>query len=375
MIARYSTAHDAATVDYQLFQLDTDIGESDNVAGRYPEVVDAMRERLEDFYIGTSALVPTPNPNYGGTTFNSSEINLDHYLAAAGLERFIPESFLIADPDNDGRNNRQEFLQQTDPNIPDPAIATVWLNEGELRFMLPANTDQRAYSILDKTGAVAFITADLELDGQYGPFFVYKPTHSVPSPNPRDYTITVADSPVVLQSSAELTVDYRALLDGTQRSRTDTIQLGNNLLVDSGSGLGFVQDVAVTTTGVGGDFRPGGNNGLAMVGGMEDVWFDSGEKIRLDFTLQTTDGIIVTNLQLEIIDVGARAADGETMTLSNQSVLATASWDGGTGAKVYFHRETQCPDRSDKFGRAKNPVELHHVQDIRCKSEQHRLRR
>ena len=156
MIARYSTAHDAATVDYQLFRLDADVGESDNVAGNYPEVVDAMRQRMEVFHTDTGAPVPILNPNYNGSSFDAAEITVDNYLADAGLAPLTPETFMVADPDGDLRNNRQEFLQQTGPNTSDTAVATIWLSEGDLRFALPANTDQSMYSILDAAGAVIF---------------------------------------------------------------------------------------------------------------------------------------------------------------------------------------------------------------------------
>lgn len=331
MIATYSTAHDAATLDYMLYRLDADQGESNNIAGRFPSVVDAMRRQLDTFYSATGAFVPTPNPSYDGASYDSPEISIDIYLTDAGLALLTPDTFLIADPDNDKRNNRQEFLQQTAPNTSDADVATIWLSDGELRFALPANTEQSSCSILDATGAVALTTAELELDGQYGPFFIYRPTNSVPSPDPGNYTVTVADAPIP-QSTAGFTVDYRELLSGTQSSRTDAIQLDNNLLVDTGSGLGIIQDVAVTTTGVSGDIRNGGPNGLAVVGGLSNVWFDSEEKIDLDFALQTTDGTLVTNLQLKILDVGGRAINGETMTLSNQSVLATATWPTGTSS-------------------------------------------
>jgi len=103
-------------------------------------------------------------------------------------------------------------------------------------------------------------------------------------------------------------------------------------MVDTGSGLAVVKDAAVTTTGVGSDIRNGGAHGLAVIGGLNDLWFDSGEKVTLDFAIETTDGTLMTNLQIRIVDVGGRAPDGETMTLSNQSVLATATWPTGTAA-------------------------------------------
>ncbi|RKZ10340.1 hypothetical protein DRQ32_07265, partial [bacterium] len=131
------------------------------------------------------------------------------------------------------------------------------------------------------------------------------------------------------QGMTEFTVDYRALLSGSVSSSTDTLLLNDNLLVDTGSGLGVIQDVAVTTLGLGGNIQPAGPHGLAVVGGANSLWFDSGEAVDLTFALQTTDGTPVTDLQLEIIDVGARAVDSETMAFSSSSASATASWPAG----------------------------------------------
>jgi len=196
LIARYSTGHDAATVNYQLYRIDLDPGETNNVAGNHPEVVDAMRQRLEGYYLDTGAFVPTRNPNYNGTSVNLPEISAKDYLANAGLTADTPESFLLADPDLDGRRNEEEFLKQTDPGASGTAPSTTWLyNNGsfdELRFAIPANGDQSAFHVLDSTGAVAFTpSSGLELDAQYGPFYVYKPTSPEAGALPENYRIAL----------------------------------------------------------------------------------------------------------------------------------------------------------------------------------------
>jgi len=196
LIARYSTGHDAATVNYQLYRIDLDPGETNNVAGNHPEVVDAMRQRLEGYYLDTGAFVPTRNPNYNGTSVNLPEISAKDYLANAGLTADTPESFLLADPDLDGRRNEEEFLKQTDPGASGTAPSTTWLyNNGsfdELRFAIPANGDQAAFHVLDSTGAVAFTpSSGLELDAQYGPFYVYKPTSPEAGALPENYRIAL----------------------------------------------------------------------------------------------------------------------------------------------------------------------------------------
>ena len=196
MIARYSTAHDAATVNYQLYRLDLDAGETTNVAGKYPEVVDAMRKRLEAYYLNTGALVPTRNPNYNGTSVNSPETTAKAFLAAAGLTPNTPETFLLSDPDLDDRRNEDEFLEQTNPNAADANVATTWLcNNGsfdELRFAIPANVNQASFQVLNASGTVAFTpSSGLALDAQYGPFYVYKPTNPQPGGVPGNYRISL----------------------------------------------------------------------------------------------------------------------------------------------------------------------------------------
>ena len=114
----------------------------------------------------------------------------------------------MADPDEDLRNNREEFLKQTNPLAADEGVATIWLTDGQLRFALPANTDQSAYQILDSTGAAAFVMSDLELDAQYGPFFIYKLKTPIEDPDPTDFTIATVDATVsVTPTSAEFTLD------------------------------------------------------------------------------------------------------------------------------------------------------------------------
>ena len=104
-------------------------------------------------------------------------------------------------------------------------------------------------------------------------------------------------------------------------------------MVDTADGLRTVEDVTVTTTATGGGFKnTGGGNGLAVVGGLDDSWFDSREAIKLTFAIEAVDGTVLTNLQMEIIDVGARAVDSDTITLSNQDVSLTASFPAKSGA-------------------------------------------
>jgi hypothetical protein len=52
----------------------------------------------------------------------------------------------------------------------------------------------------------------------------------------------------------------------------DVIPLKNDLMVDTADGLRTVEDVTVTTTATGGGFKnTGGGNGLAIVGGLNDL--------------------------------------------------------------------------------------------------------
>lgn len=50
--------------DYLLYDLDADIGETTNLAGRYPKRVKKMDKLIEDHLKETKAIVPLPNPDF-----------------------------------------------------------------------------------------------------------------------------------------------------------------------------------------------------------------------------------------------------------------------------------------------------------------------
>jgi arylsulfatase A-like enzyme len=49
---------------YELYNLDEDISETNNLAGRYPQKVKQLDKLIEEHLKETSALVPIPNPRY-----------------------------------------------------------------------------------------------------------------------------------------------------------------------------------------------------------------------------------------------------------------------------------------------------------------------
>jgi hypothetical protein len=151
---------------------------------------------MDAFHQETNALVPTKNPNYDGTSRDLPETTAQAYFADAGLAPNTPQTFLLTDPDGDSRRNEDEFLQQTKPSIADAPVATTWLYDNgsflETRFGLPANVVQSSFEILDADGNVAFTpSSGLTLDGQYGPFYVYRPTNPQPGANPADLSPSV----------------------------------------------------------------------------------------------------------------------------------------------------------------------------------------
>ncbi len=196
MIARYSTAHDAVTVDYELFRIDTDLGEDNNIAAEFPQVVDEMRKSLQNFYTNTGALVPSPNPNYDGAAFDSPEVQLIDYLTNAGLTPNTPQTFLLTDPDSDGRTNQDEFLQITDPNSNDQSFDNIWLTNNdtfdELRFAIPANILQNTVQVTDQsTNTTLTPGSGLILDAQYGDFYIYRPSNPQPNQQPNNFEISI----------------------------------------------------------------------------------------------------------------------------------------------------------------------------------------
>lgn len=50
--------------DFELYNLEEDPGETNNLAGKMPELVKELDQMISDFLIHTEAVLPVPNPNY-----------------------------------------------------------------------------------------------------------------------------------------------------------------------------------------------------------------------------------------------------------------------------------------------------------------------
>ena len=50
--------------EFELYDLEKDIGESQNLAAEHPDVVKELRQLIDEFLADTNALVPQPNPDY-----------------------------------------------------------------------------------------------------------------------------------------------------------------------------------------------------------------------------------------------------------------------------------------------------------------------
>jgi hypothetical protein len=123
------------------------------------------------------------------------------------------------------------------------------------------------------------------------------------------------------------TLDYASLLSGLQSNRTDYISLEAPLE----TGLGTISGISVSTRVGSGAFYNSRGYGLAITGGANNAWFDSGEQIHLDFAIETDGHIPVHNMALELVGVAARAIDGDCIAFTSGLDLSTAVFRRSAG--------------------------------------------
>jgi len=63
-LIRYYADNEDQTDRHELYNLKDDVGEADNLAGRRPDKVKELSERIDGFLRHTKAVVPKPNPDY-----------------------------------------------------------------------------------------------------------------------------------------------------------------------------------------------------------------------------------------------------------------------------------------------------------------------
>ena len=62
--------------EYRLFNLETDIGEMQNLAATHPEIVDKLDLLITDYIRSTNVVVPLPNPKFDESVFNAQSIGV-----------------------------------------------------------------------------------------------------------------------------------------------------------------------------------------------------------------------------------------------------------------------------------------------------------
>ena len=62
--------------EYRLFNLETDIGEMQNLAATHPEIVDKLDLLITDYIRSTNVVVPRPNPKFDESVFNAQSIGV-----------------------------------------------------------------------------------------------------------------------------------------------------------------------------------------------------------------------------------------------------------------------------------------------------------
>ncbi|MGB0745088.1 MAG: sulfatase-like hydrolase/transferase, partial [Opitutales bacterium] len=129
----------------------------------------------------------------------------------------------------------------------------------------------------------------------------------------------------------QFTIDYASLATGSQSTRTDVVPLSSPYTIDLGNGDETITEVTVTTTAVNQDFTNAGD-GLSVVGGTSDANFESEEQIHLSFSIETTLGNPVTDMDIDFLGASARAVDGDVITFSTGGDSATVTWPINTNS-------------------------------------------
>lgn len=132
-------------------------------------------------------------------------------------------------------------------------------------------------------------------------------------------------------TASQFTIDYASLSPaGPSGSRVDVVPLASPFAVDLGNGVESVVEVTVITQSVSDDFSVDAN-GLSVLGGASDTSFDAEERIALSFSLQTTLGNPVTDVDIDLLGVSAQVLDGDQFRFSTGGDSATAIWHTDTG--------------------------------------------
>ncbi|MEM9990167.1 MAG: sulfatase-like hydrolase/transferase [Bacteroidota bacterium] len=111
---RYKLVMAYENCDIDLYDLETDIGETMDVASSFPDITNGLLLELRDYLKNSNAQMPTLNPTFYTGTGND--------LDADGLDDTWEIRNLLCygytgtdDPDGDGRTNEQEETDGTDP--------------------------------------------------------------------------------------------------------------------------------------------------------------------------------------------------------------------------------------------------------------------
>ena len=131
---QYKLMVDYETGNFSLYDLSTDIGESNDITASQPNIEEDLRIQLRDYLKEVNASMPSLDPSH--SNFSGAELDID----ADGLEDEWEFRELLSyaygpndDPDNDGDDNLTEFTNDTDPYVAETAsvcdITAIFANE------------------------------------------------------------------------------------------------------------------------------------------------------------------------------------------------------------------------------------------------------
>lgn len=102
-------------IDY-LYDLEADIGETNNLASTYPTILNDLKIKLRNHLKAVDANMPSLDPNHSSFSGAGTDVDNDGLDDEWELRELLSYTYTASDdPDNDGDDNLTEFINDTDP--------------------------------------------------------------------------------------------------------------------------------------------------------------------------------------------------------------------------------------------------------------------
>lgn len=143
----------------ELFDLDSDIGESTDVSGTFPEITTYLKIKLRDHLKSVNARMPSLDPSHMDFSGTEPDVDEDGLNDEWEFVNLLSYHFgANDDPDNDSVSNINEFNAGTDPLIDENAVLD--------RPCLNSHSLDNSTVVKDETiPAMNFISSSRSYDG------------------------------------------------------------------------------------------------------------------------------------------------------------------------------------------------------------------